>query len=274
MDVKLAHSIANAVDTDAQAIAQITAVEAQAMEDRGVALRMSKDDPDLEAPPPYTEDIRNEYLEDEVLRRLKLLLLSDETSYDDNESEAGPSVPYTQRQAEALGKLSRQNFECCACREDFRLAEVTVLDCEHQYCGACLKRVIMRAAVEKDLAYLPPRCCGTALPYTLITKSLNEEEMEDFRNAEEEKATRNKTYCTNPDCGRFIAPRYIRAGEATCPRCKAQTCAMCKNRFHENDCPADPDLQATLRLGEAQQWQRCFSCRALVEIDMGCNHMT
>ncbi|KAF2012079.1 hypothetical protein BU24DRAFT_425917 [Aaosphaeria arxii CBS 175.79] len=85
------------------------------MEDRGVALRMSKDDPDLEAPPPYTEDIRNEYLEDEVLRRLKLLLLSDETSYDDNESEIGPSAPYTQRQAEALGKVSHQNFECCAC---------------------------------------------------------------------------------------------------------------------------------------------------------------
>lgn len=273
-DVKLAHSIAQAVDSDAPVIEELTQEEAQAQEDRRLAVQMSSNDPELEAPPPYTEEIRNEFVEDEVVLRLAALLSTNDTLHDGSEIEAGPSAPYARRQADALGKLSREEFECCACREEFRFAIITQLECEHHYCPECLKRVIMRAVTEKDLVLLPPRCCGTSIPFSLIVDSLTEEELEDFQNVETEKNTRDKTYCSNSDCRRFIAPRHVSASEATCPRCTTKTCAMCKNAFHEDDCPADPDLQATLELGNVQQWQRCYSCRSLVEIDRGCNHMT
>jgi hypothetical protein len=54
-DVKLAHSIANAVDTDGPVLQQISQGESQAQEDRRYAMRISSDDPELEAPPPYTQ---------------------------------------------------------------------------------------------------------------------------------------------------------------------------------------------------------------------------
>jgi hypothetical protein len=168
---------------------------------------MSNDDTHLGASPPYTEDVPNKPLEDEVMGRLRLVLVGDETFYEDNEGEAGSSVPYTQRQAEALEKPSCQTVECCACRDDFGLTDVTVLECKHRYYGACLKRVITQAAIEKGLAHLPPRCCGISFPYVSIINNLSEDEMEDFQDIQEEKATRHEIYFTNLDCGRLIPPQ-------------------------------------------------------------------
>lgn len=47
-----------------------------------------------------------------------------------------------------------------------------------------------------------------------------------------------------------------------------------KNEYHRNDCPSDPALQATLSLATNQGWQRCYKCKAMVELDLGCYHMT
>jgi hypothetical protein len=275
-DLKLAHSIANAVDADAEAIAELTRGESQANEDRRLAVQMSSDDPELEAPPPYTEVVRDDTIEDEVVRRMAALLTMEYDEYQGPEVEAGPSVPYAQRQADALDKLAHQKFECTACADEYRLADMTEIGCENQhlYCSPCLKQFIMHGVVDHDLTYIPPRCCGHQVPRTLIANMLTEEELDDFQNAEIEKETRDKTYCTSPNCGRFIAPRNITAGEATCPRCNAKTCVMCKNPQHQGDCPADSDLQATLELGAENGWCRCFSCRSVIAIDRGCNHMT
>lgn len=272
-DVKLAHSIANAVDTDAQAIAEAAQENQRAQEDRLVAVKMSTDDPELEAPPPYTQEVRHDFIEDEVVRRLAALLTVDDDLYDPPQPEAGPSVPY-QRQAVALDKLAQEAFQCVSCRDEFRWTDITHLKCDHKYCETCLKRFIMAPIVDRELALLPPRCCDVAVPFPVIVRTLTEAELSDFQHAELEKATRDKTYCTNPDCGRFIAPQDIVSGEANCPRCNTKTCAVCKGVGHEGVCPDDPEIQATLQLGAENKWQHCFSCRSLVEIDWGCNHMT
>jgi hypothetical protein len=273
-DVKLAHSIANAVDTDAAAIHEITQAESQAQEDRQYAIRVSSDDPELEAPPPYTEKLRNEFIDDQVARQFEELFLGDESLYDEPEVEAGPSVPYAQRQAQALGSISKERFQCCACLGEYRWDAVSKLQCGDQYCNTCLKRVIMRAVIDKDLVYMPPRCHAVAIPSDIVAGLLSTEEMEEFQNAEIEKSTTDKTYCSNADCGKFILPRHIQAGEARCPHCNTRTCVNCKGPHHELECPADPDIQLTLALGNENRWQRCYSCRALVQIEWGCNHMT
>jgi hypothetical protein len=54
-DLKYAHSVARAVDSDAQAISEIAQVEAQEERDRRLALQMSGQNPDQDAPPPYIE---------------------------------------------------------------------------------------------------------------------------------------------------------------------------------------------------------------------------
>jgi hypothetical protein len=52
-DLKCAHSIARAVESDAQAIADVTQEEARGERDRRLALQMSDRDPDQDTPPPY-----------------------------------------------------------------------------------------------------------------------------------------------------------------------------------------------------------------------------
>ncbi|KAJ6267424.1 hypothetical protein PSV08DRAFT_411876 [Bipolaris maydis] len=274
-DTKLAYSIANDVYTDAELITQMAQQEAQAQDDRIYARQISTDHPlEYEAPPPYTEKLRQDFIDDEITSRLAAMLTADDSLHEDTTSEANPSVSSTQCQAKALSHLSREQFECCACRGDFRLASVKKLKCGHLYCLDCIKRVVMRATVEHDLVYMPPRCCGTPITRSLIVSSVTAEELEEFELTEKEKDTREKTYCANSDCRRFVAPTHIISGQATCPRCKHKTCSTCKNNYHKDDCPADLDLRATLDLGQKKRWQRCFSCRALVEIDWGCNHMT
>ena len=273
-DLKLAHSIANAVDSDAQVIAELSQAETQDEEDRQVAIRMSHGDPGFEAPPPYTEEAHESSVKAELARRLADMLISNEDNENDAAPVAGPSQPYVHQQADALGKMAREAFKCTACMDNFRMADVLQLQCDHEYCRPCLKEVIMHGVKNHDIALLPPRCCGKPVAHEVIVNILSAEEMEDFRNAVTEKDTRDKTYCSNMECGNFIAPTHIFAGNASCPRCKSQTCAMCKGGSHEDDCPADPALQATLELGTENRWQRCFSCRSLVAIEWGCNHMT
>lgn len=74
-DVKLAHSIANAVDTDAQAIAEVSQENRQAQDDHYMAVQMSAEDPDLEAPPPYTQEARSDFIEDELCAAWQLCWL-------------------------------------------------------------------------------------------------------------------------------------------------------------------------------------------------------
>ncbi|KAF3032168.1 hypothetical protein E8E12_002561 [Didymella heteroderae] len=195
-DVKLAHSIANAVDTDAQAIAEATQENQQAQDDHSMAVQMSAEDPELEAPPPYTQEGRTDFIEDEVVRRLAALLTSDDDIYGPPQSDAGPSISY-QRQAVALDKLAQEAHQCVGCTDEFRWADITHLKCDHKYCEACLKKFIMAPVVDRELALLPPRCCDTAVPFPVIVRTLTEAELDEFQHAELEKATRDKTYFAN-----------------------------------------------------------------------------
>ena len=65
-DLELAHSIANAVDSDAQVIAELLQAETQDEGDRQVAVRMSDGDSDFEGPPPYTEEAQESSTEAEL----------------------------------------------------------------------------------------------------------------------------------------------------------------------------------------------------------------
>ncbi|KAK5711676.1 hypothetical protein LTR17_018257 [Elasticomyces elasticus] len=272
-DARLAHRFASAIDLDGEVLTELSQLEAQAREDRRIAVQMSCVDPELETPPPYTDQVREGFIKDEHTRWLDPLV----SSPDDTHHEAviaGPSERFAHHRANTVGKLASVAFQCAACTETFGWADLTQLQCEHAYCGTCLKAFMLRGVKEHDLALFPPRCCGKPLPHAIIANSLSDKEMEDFQGAQVERDTKDKTYCSNAECGQFIDSRHITAANATCPRCESHTCVMCKSSFHENDCPADPDFRAVLELGSENEWQRCFSCRSLVAIQWGCNHMT
>jgi hypothetical protein len=49
---------------------------------------------------------------------------------------------------------------------------------------------------------------------------------------------------------------------------------MCKRTAHLGDCPSDSTLQEVLALAAENGWRRCDGCKVVVELTMGCNHIT
>lgn len=50
---------------------------------------------------------------------------------------------------------------------------------------------------------------------------------------------------------------------------------MCKAASHGNaECPKDTDTAAVLNAANRAGWTRCYRCRAVIELTVGCYHMT
>ncbi|RAK97440.1 E3 ubiquitin-protein ligase [Aspergillus ibericus CBS 121593] len=255
LDKKLAASIARAVDSDGQLIAALTQEESGANNDRQLAIRLHGN-PSLEQ---LTVNDSTEYF------RVR------EPSDSEDECIAGPSMTYTQRQEKAIEK-SQSKIQCCVCYDSYHAHKIHRLSCKHTYCSDCLKDLFLRAT--KDQSLFPPRCCRQPISLDVVQTALSETELDEFKCAELEFSTTDRTYCSNLNCGKFIPPSHINGERAQCPYCNTFTCAMCKNAFHYDDCPEDTATQATLALAANEGWQRCFSCRAIVALGIGCYHIT
>ena len=133
----------------------------------------------------------------------------------------------------------------------------------------------------------PPRCCGRPIPLQSVRSHLTRELIQLFEAKTIEFGTPNRVYCSNPRCSRFLAAQQGKAMDhfssriRTClaPGCKAETCISCKagvdrgtSSFHV--CQKDADNQDVLALAKQAEWARCPGCEALVELNLGCFHMT
>ena len=256
-DKKLAVSIACAVDTDSQLIAAITKEEARSNDDRRLAIRINEND-----------SVEQPTVDDST----QCSHMVNEPPDTDDECIAGPSMTYTQRQEKAIEKISQNRLQCCVCYDSYHPHQIHRLSCGHIYCNDCLKDLFLRAT--KDQSLFPPRCCRELIPLDEVQTAMSEAELREFKCAEVEFSTIDRTYCSNVACGKFIPPSKIAIDRAQCPYCASATCAMCKNTFHTDDCAEDTALQATLALATTEGWQRCFACRAIVSLGIGCYHIT
>ncbi|KAL4864105.1 hypothetical protein BDV12DRAFT_189211 [Aspergillus spectabilis] len=242
-DRRLAQSIALAVDSDGEAITAIRREETQAGNDRRLAISAGSGD-----------------------------LITCESPPTDDQDTAGPSTTYTQRQEEMIQKLNTK-VKCCVCYDSSPVCRMIQLkNCSYIYCADCLKSLFLWAT--KDQSLFPPKCCREAIPLLLVEADMSEHELVEFESAAIEFTTTDRTYCSNIGCGKFIPPSRITADQAECDICNSSTCKMCKETYHHDDCASDPALQATLSLASREGWQRCFSCRALVQLGTGCYHIT
>lgn len=125
---------------------------------------------------------------------------------------------------------------------------------------------------ERDF---PPRCCRAPITFENAKKLLTTQMKQRFRAKEAEYSIGNKTYCSVSTCSRFIPPANITDKvHATCPKCKALTCAACKNAFHLcSECPEDQGRRAMLQHATENGWSQCRRCYHIVEIQDGCNHI-
>jgi hypothetical protein len=174
--------------------------------------------------------------------------------------------------AVGLGGPYLKKGRCAACYDNKVFFCLARTPCGHEYCKGCLTDLFKCAMIDESL--FPPRCCSQPIPPATVRSFLTAELIDQFEKKKIEFGTSNRTYCSSPRCSAFITMENIEGDSGTCLDCNTVTCTICKATGHEGDCPADTGLHQVLATAAVNGWQRCYSCRRVVELDTGCNHMT
>jgi len=177
-------------------------------------------------------------------------------------------------------KPQQRKVTCTTCLDDeIPVLKSAKLECGHRMCHACLKRVFLLSTQDPQL--MPPKCCtDTGIPLEHVKRLFSNKFKLLWNKKYDEYTTRNRLYCPAKGCGEWIDPKYIKLDRTVgrrygaCPKCKTKACKRCGRRWHgTRDCDNDADTAALLDMGREQGWQRCYSCRAMVQLSEGCNHM-
>ncbi|KAL2258808.1 hypothetical protein VTK26DRAFT_7732 [Humicola hyalothermophila] len=268
-DQALSRSIARAIRQDADLIGALVQEEEQAYSDRqlAVGLENTGNNPPTIMPSRRASAASVTFPDNQLLARLEALYVSPE---EPEEHQAESSTWAARRLGQ--GRSGPTMVECASCGDKCPRFDVFRCPCSHDYCRECLESLFRLSMSDESL--FPPRCCSKAIPFDSCRAWLSSDLAREFPAKKVEMETPNRTYCHRPACSAFIPPQHIAGEVATCTRCGETTCAVCKCASHAGDCPHDPAAQALLRMAEENGWQRCYSCRRLVELNHGCYHMT
>ena len=171
--------------------------------------------------------------------------------------------------------------ECPVC-----FTEVTnpvKLDCGHTWCKNCLQNYL-RASI--DNASFPLVClgdeasCSARIPIHMAQEVLSTNDFNDileaaFR-AHVHSHPKEYHYCPTPDC-KQVYHRNTKCHVLQCPSCLLRICPKCNAEYHEHS-PCQGDEASDRALFE--EWKQshdvkdCPGCKAPIERDAGCNHMT
>ena len=271
-DLKLAHSIAKAVDSDAVAIEEIRVEEIQTIRDRDFALSSNEDEnlpsQDVSDSPGISQLEAESVKWDNVLQATEASNLSIESC----STVAGPSTHYAHRQRAVLEHLPRLKRECSVCGEAVHPHVTVRLKCGDIYCKPCLKSFFLRVA--KDESLFPPKCHRQLIKLSTIEADFSVNELTAYRSAELEFTSMDRVYCARPVCGKFIPITQRTADSASCEACGAGTCIHCKALAHDGGCPADETRQSLINFADEQGWKACFGCGEMVFRYEGCDHIT
>lgn len=262
-DRVLALSTSTAVANDQNALASFRNDENIAEQDRRYALSLSDptlDPPDTPAPTEMPPTEENKDVVAMILRDLMSRMHID----DDPPNGEGSSMPSS--------RTSGAMKECVSCLEKFH---TTIFrgSCGHEFCRDCLKQMFLGATKDEEL--YPPRCCGNVVPPGVAMRVLHYQELREFCEKAIEWTAKERLYCADPTCSKFIPAFAIHDEIGTCPACHQDTHVTCRSFAHPGiDCPMDESLHGMLEMAEGENWKRCFRCRNMVELSQGCHHIT
>ncbi|KAH8101927.1 hypothetical protein BXZ70DRAFT_932499 [Cristinia sonorae] len=168
----------------------------------------------------------------------------------------------------------------------------------HPYCLDCLTRYIRTkldpngdGSGSTNAVVFPIPCPGcTVVEWSdgisdeVASRVLSEKEMTIWHH-QRLLDSLPKVFCPNPKCSALVQVHDDEdEPQASCPLCNVLMCVPCRVLWHEDmSCedyqalPLDersPEDQQALQLAKAQNWRRCPKCAVIVELTMGCNHIT
>ncbi|KAI9147594.1 Cytochrome P450 monooxygenase andK [Paramyrothecium foliicola] len=115
---------------------------------------------------------------------------------------------------------------CLICTDSYDEADVSKLQCGHEYCRHCLQTLFNTAINDESL--FPPRCCRKPILVDRVRHYLPRELTDKFEWKKIEYSTPNRVYCHVQTCSTFIPPNC----NGKCPACGEITCVDCKRAMH------------------------------------------
>ncbi|KAI0065199.1 hypothetical protein BV25DRAFT_1799242 [Artomyces pyxidatus] len=167
------------------------------------------------------------------------------------------------------------SVDCIICTDSKIITLTFRAPCGDYYCRTCLVDLVETATHDESL--FPVRCCQRPLPVDDFLPYLNPKLRVLFREKALEFGTpvKSRLYCCNPICSVFLGPSQDDGADLVCARCRTVVCSRCKSAGHPGEtCTANASLAELMVLAEAEHWQTCPGCGALVELNQGCYHMT
>lgn len=264
-DRTVAKDVATALFTDIPAMEEAVRLQKQVARDRELALKLAGSS----SMPIKRNSILHKLRRKEAdpLKELWPVLL-------DSDSEESTVAESSSWAASRFVRDIAPKRRCIACIEEKVVGQMVTVPCKygHEYCRDCIAKLI-RNAVE-DESQFPPRCDGSEIDVDCYRDFLPPDLVEQFQSKSLELNTKDRTYCHGNECSAFIPPDSIEVLTAICPQCGKTTCTLCKCQSHLGDCPGDETLRQLTETASAQQWQRCYMCNNIVELESGCNHIS
>lgn len=141
-------------------------------------------------------------------------------------------------------------MECSVCGEAVHPHATVRLVCSDVYCKLCLKSFFLRVAKDESLSL--PTCHRQAIDISTIEADFSVEELTAYRSTELEFTSKDRVYCANPECAKFILMPQRTADCVSCKACSAGTCMYCKALAHNERCPADEVRQSLINFADEQ----------------------
>ncbi|KAG2135249.1 hypothetical protein DEU56DRAFT_395303 [Suillus clintonianus] len=169
--------------------------------------------------------------------------------------------------------------KCVICQDPIFGEEVRA-PCNHFFDIGCITD-LFRSAMRDERLY-PPRCCHQNVPLPQVRPHLTQAVLTEFELKAQEFGTLKRVYCVESTCSRFLGPLHegdsaVKVFTCPSPKCTTMTCAKCRGRYYRrltHSCIPDAENEGVLKLSRASGWSRCPGCAQMIELSMGCYHMT
>ena len=170
------------------------------------------------------------------------------------------------------GSTSQQGPTCISCTEKIEAVPFTA-PCKHSYCDDCLASYV-KSALEPAGTF-PPVCCNLPITLQSARAHLDHDLVKRYEEKQSEIVASCSLVCAQSGCCVVIPSENIVDGLGHCLACNNYTCTMCRMQAHKKDpCPKDEELRELKELAKKKGWQTCYRCNNMVELNVGCNHMT
>ncbi|KAH7912639.1 hypothetical protein BJ138DRAFT_756699 [Hygrophoropsis aurantiaca] len=187
------------------------------------------------------------------------------------EREAEPSIsPAARRQSRVA-----TGHNCTVCLDAIYGAEVRA-PCGHFYGIDCITDLFQSATRDETL--YPPRCCRQPIDFAQVKRHLSPALVRLFKEKGTEFGTLKRVYCASPTCSRFLGPLhegyFSKIYTCPVPTCATKTCGKCRAKHDRGESCTDNSPGDVLALGRRAGWARCPGCAQMIELNVGCYHMT